>query len=266
MVRSLLIRGMLVGILAGLLASGFAWVFGEPQVDAAIAYEESHSAEAPPAPATSMTTTAAQAPDHHDHAAGAPAHDHDVELVSRPVQSTYGLSTGLVVYGAALGGIFALIFAFAQGRIGALSPRATAGLIAVAGFAAIMLVPEIKYPANPPAVGNPDTIGLRTAFYFGMILLSVVTLAAALGTANRLAASLGRWNANLLAAAAYGVVMVIAMQILPTVNDVPADFSATVLWKFRIASLGIHAVLWATLGIAFGILAQKLMQPGGRRV
>ena len=114
MVRSLLIRGMLIGILAGLLASGFAWVFGEPQVDAAIAFEESHASE--PAPTAAPTPGAAQA---------AAAHDHEEEPVSRPVQASYGLVTGMVVYGAALGGIFALIFAFAQGRIGSLSPRAT---------------------------------------------------------------------------------------------------------------------------------------------
>lgn len=249
MVRSLLIRGMLIGILAGVLASGFAWIFGEPQVDAAIAYEESHAA----APAPTASEPAAT----HEHA--------EEDPVSRPVQSTYGLITGLVVYGAALGGIFALVFAFAQGRLGTLSPRATAGLIALAGFAAIMVVPQIKYPATPPAVGNPDTIGLRTAFYFGLILLSLATMAASLGTANRLSSRLGRWNANLVGAAAYAAVMVVAMQILPAVNDIPADFSANVLWKFRIASLGIHAVLWATLGIAFGIAAQKLLQPAATR-
>lgn len=254
MVRSLLIRGMLIGILAGLLASGFAWVFGEPQVDAAIAYEESHAVPAAPAPSATPATSQPAA-----------AHEHEEDPVSRPVQSSYGLMTGMVVYGAALGGIFALVFAFAQGRIGTLSPRATAGVIALVGFAAIMLVPQIKYPATPPAVGNPDTIGLRTAFYFGTILLSLVTMAAALGTANRLAASLGRWNANLVGAAAYLVVMVVAMQILPAVNDIPADFSATVLWKFRVASLGIHAVLWATLGIAFGVAAQKLLQTSASR-
>jgi hypothetical protein len=59
--------------------------------------------------------------------------------------------------------------------------------------------------------------------------------------------------------------MTIAMLVLPGVHEVPADFSADVLWNFRIASLGIHVVLWTTLGLVFGILAQKLMQPEGRR-
>ncbi|WP_413990199.1 CbtA family protein [Labrys okinawensis] len=259
MVRSLLIRGMLVGILAGLLAFGFARVFGEPQVDAAIAFEESRSAqqEAKPAPAMNMNMSTAPA--------AGQDHGNEEELVSRPMQASFGLLTGVLVYGAAVGGIFALVFAFAQGRLGSLSPRATAAVVAAIGLATIVIVPQLKYPANPPAVGNPDTIGLRTALYFSIVALSVLVAIAALNTANRLAASLGRWNANLIAAAAYVVVMAIAMLVLPGVHEVPADFSADVLWNFRVASLGIHVVLWTTLGLVFGILAQKLMQPEGRR-
>ena len=45
MTGRLLVRGMLVGLLAGLLAFSFAKVFGEPEIDRAIAFEEgmSHS-------------------------------------------------------------------------------------------------------------------------------------------------------------------------------------------------------------------------------
>ncbi len=39
MVRTLLVRGMICGFIAGLLVFGFAKVFGEQQVDRAIASE-----------------------------------------------------------------------------------------------------------------------------------------------------------------------------------------------------------------------------------
>ena len=90
--------------------------------------------------------------------------------MSRGLQSTLGLLTGTVVYGVAMGGVFALVFAAVYGRIGHArargSPPATLALVA---FTVIVLVPFLKYPSNPPAVGNDDTIGYRTQIYFVMI-------------------------------------------------------------------------------------------------
>jgi hypothetical protein len=100
-------------------------------------------------------------------------------LVSHAVQSTAGLLTGIVVYGCALGGIFSLVFAYAYGRIGSLSPRSTAAILAILGFVALILVPQIKYSANPPPIGEPPTIATRTALYFTMISLSVIATVAA---------------------------------------------------------------------------------------
>lgn len=93
MVRTLLIRGMLVGFLAGILVFSFAKVFGEPQVDHAIAFE------------SAMDEAKAKA----DLERGI----HDVEepeLVSRKLQASYGLLTGVMVYSTAFGGLFALVF------------------------------------------------------------------------------------------------------------------------------------------------------------
>ena len=235
MVRALLIRGMLAGALAGLLAFGFAWVFGEPQVDLAIGFEEH------------MHRMAGDAP--------------EPELVGRPVQSTIGLLTGVAVYSCAIGGIFALAFACAYGRIGRLSPRGLAAIFAAAGFVTLILVPQIKYPANPPSIGDPATIGARTALYFTMIALSVMAAVAALSTARQLARRLGNWNAAIVAVAAYLVAIAAGMAILPPVNEVPADFAAAALWNFRLASLGIEAVLWSALGLAFGAMAERRIRP-----
>jgi MFS family permease len=179
------------------------------------------------------------------------------ELVSRATQSTVGLLTGIVVYGCALGGIFALVFAYAYGRIGRRSPRATAAVLAVAGFITLILVPQIKYPANPLAIGDPATIGPRTALYFTMLVISVISAIAAFSTGRQLARRLGVWSSALAGSAAYAIAITAAMLVLPAVDEVPSDFSATTLWNFRLASLGIEAVLWAVLGLAFWVLAER---------
>jgi len=250
MVGSLLLRGMLVGALAGLLAFGFARVFGEPQVERAVAFEDqiAHAVHEH-AGTQHADNTAGQ---HHDHA----GHAED-EPVSRSTQAGLGLFTGIVIYGAAIGGLFALVFAFAIGRVGDLGARATAGLLALAGFIAIVLVPALKYPPNPPAVGSGDTIGPRTALFFTMLALSIVAMVGVIALARRLRARFGAWNAAIIAGAGFVVVIAIVQFALPEINEVPQAFSAVLLWRFRLAALGVQVVLWATIGLLFGALAER---------
>jgi predicted cobalt transporter CbtA len=249
MVRTLLVRGMLVGIVAGLLSFGFLKIYGEPQVDRAIAFE------------TQMDEAKAAA----EKAKGMAMSDEEPELVSRPVQAGIGLFTAVVVYSAAFGGLFGLAFAFAYGRVpGRLSPQSLSALLAAAGFVAIYLVPNLKYPANPPSVGDPETINMRTALYFIMIAISLAAMVGSAALKGLLVARFGRWNANLLVAACYIVIVVIAGLLLPVVNEVPEEFPAVVLWKFRIASLGAQVIMWATLGLLFGALTERAVDRGRR--
>ncbi len=228
---------MLAGLLAGLIAFVYAQYFAEPLIDQAIVFED-HG---------------------HESLGGHPA----PELVSRAVQSTLGLLTGVVVYSTAIGGIFALVFAFAQGRLGRMRPRSTTVLLAAAAFIVLFLVPQIKYPANPPAIGDPETIRVRTALYFAMIAWSAAAAVGAMLLAKHLMRHLDMWNAALCGAGVYILAAALAMFVLPTVNEVPDDFPATLLWQFRMVSLGGHAVLLAILGLAFGILAERKMLAAG---
>src|SRR5262245_11172668 len=193
--RSLLVWGLLAGLLGGVLAFGFASVIGEPPVEAAIAIEEKGG---------------------HDHGTDSAAAEE--EPVSRGVQRTAGLAIATCLFGTALGGLVALAFAFAYGRVGPLSSRATAGTVTAVGFVAVVLVPYVTYPPNPPAVGHAETIGDRTAAYFGIMAISVVLAI--------LAVYVGRsgWLASVGAGLAYVVVVSAAGALLPAFDEVPRDF------------------------------------------
>ena len=240
MVRPLLIRGMLVGLAAGLLAFVFAYLFGEPQVQQAIDFEDALARQT-----------------------GAPA---GPEIVSRGVQRTLGLLTGTVVLGIALGGGFSLVYAYAYGRIGGAGPPATAAMLAVAAFVTVTLVPFTKYPANPPAVGDPATLDQRTLGYFAMIAITVAALVASARVRSQLTARLGSWDASIVAGAVFIGLVAMAQVILPAFDEAPAGFPADVLYRFRLASLGISAVLWSTIGLGFGAAAERLLSPPRRRV
>lgn len=231
--RSFLLRGLLAGLLAGVAAFVVAYVGGEPSVAAAISLEET-------APGAGHT------------------HDPATTEVPRTLQSTVGLLTGTVVAGTTLGGLVGVLTALAVGRLGSLSPRATTGVVTAVGFVTVYLVPFVAYPPNPPAVGSGDSIGLRTALYFTMMAIGVLAAVIAIGVARRLAERLGGWHATLAATAGFLLVVLTAVALMPGFNEVPADFPATVLYEFRMASLATQLTLWAVLGVVLAELVHRL--------
>ena len=236
MVSGFLLRGLLSGIFAGLLAASFASFASEPSIERAIAFESAKAQAARDLP--------------------------EPEVVSRDVQRGAGLFAASIVYGAAIGGIFSLVFTLAYGRLGDFSPRTLAALLALLGFIASVLVPELKYPANPPAIGAADTIGQRTALYFALLAISLLTTILSATLVPPLAARIGIWNGALVSATVFILIAGLASFALPAVDEVPSGFPASVLWNFRLASIGARAVLWGALGLAFGGMAQSWMKRG----
>lgn len=244
MVGKLILRGLIAGILAGLLGFGFARVAAEPSIERAVQFEAQQD-EAKAAAARAAGKEVEEEP----------------EVFSRSVQSGPGLLTGVVVVGAGLGALFGVLFALANGRIGTLGPGATAGLVAVLGWITVYLVPTLKYPANPPSVGEPDTIQLRTGLYFLMIAISIAATVGAWSLGSALARSRGLWNGFVAALVAYLVLLGIVFALLPGINEVPVNFPAVTLWNFRIASAAEQAILWGGVGLIFGTIAEWSAAP-----
>jgi hypothetical protein len=269
MEKKLLLRGALTGAFAGLLAFVFARIFAEPQIQAAIDYGSGRDA--------------AQAA--LDQAAGQPATEEGPELFSRAVQANVGIGAGMILFGLAMGLLFTVVYTVCLGRVGKVRPRTLALLVAGGGFLGLYLVPFLKYPANPPSIGHPDTIGDRGGLYLIMVIGSLVFLAAAVWLGRRLAPRLGNWNASLIAAAAFVVVIGILMAVLPPLGHLSTNvseygvqptetplplknpagvivypgFPADTLFDFRFYSVLSQVILWGALGLSFGPLAERLI-------
>jgi hypothetical protein len=266
--RSLVLRGVGVGALAGLVAFVFGWIFGEPLIQAAIDYEGAREG-------------ARQA---LDAAAGLPVPAAEADLVSRGIQGTVGIGLGMLAFGVAMGALLAVAYALAWGRVGVTRPRALAVLVAGAGFLTLYLVPFLKYPANPPAVGHDDTIGARTGLYLVAVVGSVLALLIAIEVGKRLSARFDPWNAVLLGGLTFVVLAGLLVAVLPalgqlqvnvdqygaaTVTETPgplldpsgrivlAGFDPDLLYDFRVYSVLAQALLWTVIGLGFGALTER---------
>jgi hypothetical protein len=227
MIAAYLRRGMAAGLLAGLLAGLVALLFGELYVDQAIQLEE----------------------------AAAGGHQGE-EVFSRSTQKV-GLFFATGLFGLTVGGLFGLVYAYFRGRLASGSEWNRSLSLAGAAFAGAFLIPYLKYPANPPTVGDPATIGDRTASYFTMVALSLLVVLAAWYAARTLRArGTGAPVRQLTVGLGVAVAVGILFLALPAAPD-PGGFPAGLLWNFRLSSLVTQLAFWTGLGVVFGLLCER---------
>lgn len=220
-------RGLAAGLLAGLLAGLFAFFSGEPAVDQAIQLEE------------------------------AAAESQEVEEVFGRSTQKVGLFFATGLSGSFVGGVFALTFAYFRERLSSKSDWVRSLSLTATIFAGAVLIPFIKYPANPPTVGDPATIGERTIAYFAMVVLSLLAVLAAWHAARVLRErGVSPPIRQVAVGLVFAVVVGLLLAALPDAAD-PGEFPAGLLWDFRLSSLSTLLVFWAGLGVLFGVLCER---------
>ena len=254
MEKRLIARGLVAGAIGAVAAFLVARLCAEPVIARAIAFEDGRL----------------------DAGRAHGAHETGAELFGRGVQANPGLGFGVLIFGVAMGALLAVLFCVAaaaskpNGK--GIAPRKLSALLATGACGAVYLVPFVKYPPNPPAVGQAVTVAARSGWYLVMVAVSVGLAGAAVWLARRLDARLGGWNARLVAAGAYVVAIAVAMVLLPSVDETPGPmrddsgaiiypgFPADVLYEFRLVSLATQLVLWVGIGLVFATLAGRLLE------
>lgn len=221
-VGAVLRRGVIAGAAGGAAMAGFLLVVGERSIRQALAIEAARAQDEP-----------------------------SVEVFSRGVQLFGGVLAALI-FGAAVGAIFGIVFA-ATRRHSRLSDDFSRALaVGGVGFVTLVLVPALKYPANPPAVGDPGTINQRTAAYLTFMAASVLLSLLTWRTARWLRSQGLQFEERLpVLGVLYAAVVGVALVVWPA-NPDEVTAPATLIWQFRLASLGGAMALWAVLSVVFG--------------
>jgi len=221
---------VVAGLLAGLLVAAYHFTLTEPVIDRAITLEEQRAA--------------------------AQGGHEEQPVVARDVQKGLGLFLGWALYGALAGVVFGGVFTLAQGKLPGDSVWRRGLALAGLAFVGVALLPFLKYPANPPGVGDPDTHSFRVAVQLVFLALSV---AGAVGAvilyrvlARRPATHAWRWPAALGAYVAYAAAIYVLTPPNPDAVNAPADM----VTAFRALSLGGLALLWAVIGLLFGLFVR----------
>jgi hypothetical protein len=211
-------RGLAAGLLAGLLAGVVALVVGEPALGEAIALE-----------------------------GGDGGFPRGLQLVGLPI--------GTALVGLGVGALFAVASVWAVGRVEGDVLRRSVKLGAAAIYA-VVLLPALKYPPNPPTVGDPAKVSGRSWLYIGLVIVGLV-LAAAAWAANRQLATTRLGPVARAAIVGVGLALATAavLAVLPDPEAVTGPVSSELLTSFRARSAAVQAVLYGGTALAFGLLA-----------
>ena len=242
-------RGALAGAAGGALAGAFGYALAEPVMDRAVRLE----------------TARAQAEDAAQQAAGLTV-EHHAEVFSRGTQHA-GLLVASLLTGLALGVLFGVLYAVRHRG----DPTPGTGqdgwrralMLGAAAWFAVYLVPFLRYPANPPGVGDPNTLDTRTRTYLAALAIGVLGVLAAARLASDLRNRGTRSSHRQLAVSAVLLATVALTFALPA--DIDAlDVPAGLLWQFRLLAFATSTLLWAGLAVTFGLLAERGAPPGRR--
>jgi hypothetical protein len=231
-----LVRAVVVAaFVATLLAGAFHLTVSERFVDRAIRLEEQAEAEHLEAEGTAL--------EHHE------------PVFSRRTQKA-GLLVGLFVYGLGAGAIVAGVYTLWGQRIPGHSARTRILLFGgIAVFSAV-LIPFLKYPSNPPSVGDPGTLTQRQLLYIGCLLLSIAGTWIAARVFMRLRRRASTGVAAVGSAAVLALWLVALFLVLPDRTD-PVHTPETLLLQFRASSLAGQLIYWATFVMCFAETVQR---------
>jgi hypothetical protein len=245
-------RYLLPGMVAGIAGFVFSRLMIEPLVGLAVGYAATrHHAE------TQLLGS---------------GHEHAEELLGRSVQENFGAAVGIAGFSIVMGVLFAVTYTVVRAALSRRGlrpdPTGLALLVAAGMFVAVALMPGLKYPANPPGIGLPDTMHARSSAFVVITTISVVTASAALAAGLAWSRRWASWPATILAVSGYLAVMIGAMVLLPSFHEVPGPlattdglvldgFPAEVLAQFRLYSMTNQALMWLVIGATFGCLAAQ---------
>ena len=151
-----------------------------------------------------------------------------------------------VILGTSIGALFGIVFALSRNSLPGNNDVKKALVLAGVMWFTMFVIPFLKYPANPPTVGDPETVVLRSILYLSFITISGF---GAVGFYKLLQKFQSK--RKLVAIIGYSIFISVVFFVMP---ENPDEITAPIDWvnEFRIMSfLGVTS-FWVSIGVILG--------------
>ena len=156
-----------------------------------------------------------------------------------------------VILGTAMGSLFGIVYALSRNSLPGKNDVSKAVVLSGIMWVTLYLIPFLKYPANPPTVGDADTVVLRTILYLSFIAISGIGALAFFKLSTKF-----QNNKKYLGLVGYVVFIIVVFFAMP---ENPDEITApmNLVNEFRLVSvLGVSS-FWASVGIILGLFWKK---------
>jgi hypothetical protein len=236
---------LIMGVIVGLLVAAYMNVFNVPVMEWAIALEGCDIDRAGCAEQLAAEEEEAPLP---------------LAFLTSLGGQRVGMSVGLAVIGILYGAIFTGLYHLMRNATPGWSPWSWAAVAALLGFWGVSLYTQVKFPLNPPGIGDEGTLLARQGFQFLFIAVSTISVALVIygvGLINRSSVGSGRWIRYAGVGLAYAVVALLLAFAIPSVRDAaPGWLPPELTIMFRTFTAAGHFLLW--MGIAFATVGYRM--------
>ncbi len=157
-----------------------------------------------------------------------------------------------VILGTSIGSLFGIIFALGRNSLPGSNDVKKALVLAGIMWFTLYLIPFLKYPANPPTVGDSETVVLRAILYLSFIAISGIGALSFYKLSKKF-----KNTKKLVGLIGYGVFITAVFLIMP---ENPDEITApmNLVNEFRIMSvLGVSS-FWLSVGLILGFFWNRL--------
>lgn len=152
-----------------------------------------------------------------------------------------------VILGTSVGSLFGIVFALSKNSLPGNHVVKKSVVLAGIMWFTLYFIPFLKYPANPPTVGDSETIVLRSILYLSFIAISGIGVLGFYKLSKRF-----QNNKKFVALIGYGVFISVMFVMMP---ENPDEISApmNLVNEFRIMSLLGISSFWISVGVILGL-------------
>ena len=155
------------------------------------------------------------------------------------------------ILGTSLGSLFGIVYALSKKSLPSKNNIGKTLILAGLMWFTLFVIPFLKYPANPPTVGDEDTVVLRGMLYLALIAISGFMALGFYQIFKRV-----KDKNKILPVIGYAVLISLTLFLMPEYPD-ELSTSMELINGFRMVAFLTGTLFWFTLALFLGIFWQK---------